>query len=252
MPHQLTGVWLGRRPYGPVLELQRALHAARVSGRGHDVALLVEHDPVITMGRSARAEHLLAPEAALRAAGFTVAAAERGGDVTVHGPGQLVVYPIVALDPGRRDVRRYVNRLAETMRRTIGDHGVAAEIVEGLVGLWVDRESPREWRGTESTATMAKIGAIGVRISRWVTMHGFALNLSIDLGLFRHVIPCGIREHPVTSLAELTGRPLAVADVAPRTLTHLAAELGLDRAEFCDGTRWPLEPGAPPAPLLVT
>jgi len=225
MSRRLTGIWLGRRPYGAVLGLQRALHAARARGEGHDVVLLVEHDPVITLGRSARAEHVLTAGAALAAAGIEVFAVERGGDVTLHGPGQLVAYPIVDLCPDRRDVRRYVNDLLEAMRQTVLDHGIAAGTVPGQVGLWVDRARPTSWPGAGAAEARAKVGALGVRIARWVTFHGFALNVSIDLSLYRHIVPCGIREHPVTSLAALTGRAPAVSEVARAAYAHLSARL---------------------------
>lgn len=236
MPRRLTGVWLGRRPYGAVLELQRSLHAARVHGEGHDVTLLVEHDPVITLGRSARAEHLLSSPAALHRAGLEVFTVERGGDVTLHGPGQLVAYPIVDLCPDRRDVRRYVNDLIEAMRRTVLDQGVAAGTVPGLVGLWVDRARPASWAGPEAAAVPAKIGALGVRIARWVTLHGFALNVSIDLALYRHIVPCGVRDHPVTSLAALTDRAAPLSEVARAAYGHLAAQLGAEPRPVVDAS----------------
>ncbi len=246
MPRRLTGIWLGRRPYGAVLELQRKLHAARVRGEGHDVVLLVEHDPVITLGRSARPEHVLTAGAALAAAGVEVFAVERGGDVTLHGPGQLVAYPIVDLSPDRRDVRRYVGDLIEAMRRTALDHGVAGGTVPGQVGLWVDRACPASWPGAPAAAALAKVGALGVRIARWVAFHGFALNVSIDLALYRHIVPCGIREHPVTSLAALTGRAPAVSEVARVAYAHLSARLDAVPSPVVDDLAPAAQPAAAP------
>lgn len=242
MQRRLSGLWLGRRGYASVLELQRSLHAERVAGKSRDLVLLVEHDPVITLGRSAHTEHLLRSEAALRAAGFEVAAVERGGDVTLHGPGQLVTYPIVNLAPDRKDVRRYVGALAETMRLTAADCGVASGTVPNLVGLWVDRARPDHWEGAGAAARLAKVGAIGVRIGRWVTMHGFALNLGIDLDLYRYIVPCGIREHPVTSIAELVGRAPSVADAAPQAFAHLSGCLTSEHSDWLDVSTWPLDP----------
>ncbi len=247
MPRRLTGVWLGRRPYGAVLELQRRLHAARVRGEGQDVALLVEHDPVITLGRSAHAEHLLTSAAGLLKSGIETFAVERGGDVTLHGPGQLVAYPIVDLRPDRRDVRRYVNDLIEAMRRTALDQGVATGTMPGLVGLWVDRARPTNWTGADAAAEPAKIGALGVRIARWITLHGFALNVSVDLALYGHIVPCGIREYPVTSLAALTGRAIALSEVARAAHEHLAARLGAEPSPVVDDSASALDPAAPPS-----
>lgn len=190
------------------------------------MVLVVEHAPVITLGRGAQRGHVLAPERALAARGVELFDTGRGGDVTVHAPGQLVVYPIVELAPNRRDVRRYVKDLIETMRRLAERWGIAAGPVDGLVGLWVNADAPTRWTGTEGATRLAKIGAIGVRISRWVTMHGFAFNLTTDLSLFSLIVPCGIREHGVTSVAALTGQQPAVGDVARPAVEMLAEVLG--------------------------
>jgi lipoyl(octanoyl) transferase len=211
MPRVLRGVWLGRRPYEPVFALQQRLHAARASGSTGDTVLYLEHTPVITLGRRANLAHVLVGSDALRQRGWDFVQTDRGGDVTLHAPGQLVSYPIVDLSPDRCDVRRYVRDLAETMRRVAERHGVAAGELPGLVGLWVDRASPARFpvrqrhEGGGDKRDMAKIGAIGVRISRWVTMHGFALNLSLESDVFRVIVPCGISAHGVTSIRELTG-----------------------------------------------
>ncbi|HXY39613.1 MAG TPA: lipoyl(octanoyl) transferase LipB [Vicinamibacteria bacterium] len=199
---------LGRVPYARGLELQQRLVAERQAGRGVDHLLLLEHDPVFTLGRNARPEHLLLPAEELRERGFEVFETGRGGDVTYHGPGQVVGYPILRLPPERRDVHRYVRDLEEVMIRTCADHGVAAGRVPGLTGAWVGAD---------------KIGAIGVRIARWVTSHGFALNVSTDLSVFDLIVPCGIRGRGVTSLERLLGRRVPLGEVTDRLAVHFAA-----------------------------
>ncbi len=195
-------------PYAAALDLQAALVADRQAGRISDTLLLLEHDPVLTLGRNARRENVLLPEDALRARGIALVETGRGGDVTYHGPGQIVGYPIVELPPGRRDVHRYVRDLEEVMIRACADHGVVATRVQGLTGAWVRDE---------------KIGAIGVRIARWVTSHGFALNVSVDLAPFDTIVPCGIRGRGVTSLERVLGRPVVADQVLSGLATHFAA-----------------------------
>ncbi len=199
---------LGRVPYGRGLELQQHLVAERQAGRIPDQLLLLEHDPVFTLGRSARHENVLFPDEELRARGYEVFESGRGGDVTYHGPGQVVGYPILDLSPDRCDVHRYVRDLEEVMIRTCADYGIEASRAAGLTGTWVAQE---------------KIGAIGVRISRWVTSHGFAFNVATDLAPFNLIVPCGIRNKGVTSLERLLGRPLPLDEVMDRLTTHFAA-----------------------------
>ena len=182
--------------------------AERQSGAIEDVLLLLEHDPVFTLGRNARRENLLLSEEELRARGFDVFETGRGGDVTYHGPGQVVGYPILDLSPDRRDVHRYVRDLEEAMIRTCRDYGVEAGRVAGLTGAWVGSE---------------KIGAIGVRIARWVTSHGFAFNVATDLDPFGLIVPCGIRDRGITSLERLLGRPTDPSQVMQSLTRHLAA-----------------------------
>jgi lipoyl(octanoyl) transferase len=222
--------WLGQRPFAPVHRLQQRLVSARQSGHGRDVILVVEHEPVITLGRAAQRGHVLVSDSTLAARGIELAETGRGGDVTLHAPGQLVVYPIIELGPGRRDVRRYVQDLVETMRRLARRWDIDAGPVDGLVGLWVDPDAPSRWTGREGASRLAKLGAIGVRISRWVTMHGFAFNLTTDLGLFSAIVPCGIREHGVTSVAALTGQRPSVGEVASPVAQILAEVLGREIA----------------------
>jgi len=220
-------VFLGRRRYEPIHELQRRLVEARKEGRIGDTILLLEHEPVITLGRAADAANVLFSEDALRARGVDLVHTGRGGDVTYHGPGQLVAYPILDLRPDRCDVRRYVRALAETMILIAREHHVEAGVVEGLIGVWVDRQVPTEWASAEWARELAKLGAIGVRISRWITMHGFALNLAVDLDAFSLIVPCGIREHGVTSVHALTGHTPRVRDVALAAAPQFARALDL-------------------------
>ena len=198
---------LGRVPYARGLELQGRLVAERQADRVPDYLLLLEHDPVFTLGRNARRENVLLPDEALRARGFDVFETGRGGDVTYHGPGQVVGYPILALAPDRRDVHRYVRDLEEVMIRASGDYGLEAGRVVGLTGTWIGPD---------------KIGAIGVRISRWVTSHGFAFNVSTDLEAFGLIVPCGIRGRGVTSLERSLGREVALDEVMDRLTAHFA------------------------------
>jgi lipoyl(octanoyl) transferase len=234
MRRQLVGIWLGRRRYDAVHRLQQELQARRQAGEVPDLVLLLEHEPVITLGRGAHGENILVPREILAARGVDLVETGRGGDVTLHAPGQLVAYPIVDLSPDRRDVRRYVNDLSEVMRGLAADHGVASGAVPGMIGLWVDAAEPARWEGPERARRMQKLGAIGVRISRWVTMHGFALNLSTDLELFSLIVPCGIQTHGVTSLQALTGGAPSVHAAATRALTLLAERLDADVVDLRD------------------
>ena len=183
---------LGLVPYAAALETQRELIAARQSGAAGDQLLLLEHPAVITIGVSGRRHrgHVLASSAQLRDHGIELLDVPRGGDVTFHGPGQLVGYPIIDLKPDRCDVHRYVRDLEEVLIRTVASFGVVAGRVAGLTGVWVGDD---------------KLAAIGVRLSRWVTSHGFALNVAPDLGQFSLIVPCGLAGRGVTSLERLMG-----------------------------------------------
>jgi len=178
---------LGRLSYAAALELQRRLVEQRRQGLIPDQFLLLEHPHVITLGRNGRPEHLLAPLEILRRAGIEFYHTERGGDITYHGPGQLIGYPILNLREWRQDVVAYVRALEQVIIEALGKFGLRAERVAGRTGVWVDGR---------------KIAAIGVRISRWITSHGFALNVSTDLSYFGYIVPCGLSA-PVTSMAEL-------------------------------------------------
>jgi lipoyl(octanoyl) transferase len=189
--------------------------AARQAGRIPDQLLLLEHDPVFTLGRNARQENVLFPAEALRERGFDVFETGRGGDVTYHGPGQVVGYPILELPLERRDVHRYVRDLEELMIRACADYGLAARRVDGLTGAWLGDE---------------KVGAIGVRIARWVTSHGFALNVGTDLAPFDLIVPCGIRGRGVTSIERALGRPVPLEAVMRRLTAHFEAVFGFEAA----------------------
>jgi lipoyl(octanoyl) transferase len=193
--------------------MQRALVEDRRAGRLGDLLLLVEHPHVITLGvrGDGGRSHILATPDALDARGVEVLETGRGGDITYHGPGQIVGYPIIDLNPDRRDVHRYVRDLEDVLMRTTADYGIGATRVEGLTGVWVGRE---------------KIAAIGVRIARWITSHGFALNVTTDLDYFDLIVPCGIADRGVTSLARLLGHPVAPREVEDRVASHFAAVFG--------------------------
>jgi lipoyl(octanoyl) transferase len=209
---------LGTVDYAEAHRLQKELLAKRIAGAIGDTVLLLEHPPVLTMGRSSKERHVLAPPEVLEARGISVHEVGRGGDVTYHGPGQLVAYPIIDLKPDRRDVRKYVWSLEETMIRTCADLGLPAARVEGLNGAWIgDR----------------KVGAVGVRISQWVTMHGLALNANSDLTHFDLIVPCGIQDKSVTSLSAELGRTTFVADVIEPLARHFA-ELYESEVEWQD------------------
>jgi len=224
--------WLGRKPYDEVHELQKELLQKRVAKEIPSTLLLVEHEPVVTIGKGGHVENVLGgvdKREALRARGVAFAETGRGGDVTYHGPGQLVAYPIFDLRPDRCDVRRYVNDLARVMIALCGDCGVAAGTIPGdakYVGVWVDRDSPEQWTEIDANDAafpgrrLAKIGAIGVRLSHWVTMHGFAFNVRPNLAHFALIVPCGIREYGVTSLEDLGRDAPSVEKVAERAAAH--------------------------------
>lgn len=225
-------MWLGRRRYEPVHRLQQNLFEARQQRAVGDTLLLLEHEPVITLGRGAKREHLLIGEDALRARGIDLCETARGGDVTYHGPGQLVGYPIVDLAPDRCDVRRYVGDLLRSMTAVAASLGIGAGTIAEYPGIWVDLASPGAWPGQTGAARPAKLGAVGVRISRWVTMHGFALNATTAMDAFSLIVPCGIREHGVTSIAQLRGASPAPAELAREAALALCKSLDAEMPEL--------------------
>ena len=204
---------LGVVPYGEALAVQKALVEERRAGRVPNRLLLLQHPPVITVGvRRDSRSHIVAGDALLNERGVEVYDAGRGGDVTYHGPGQVVGYPILDLRPDRCDVHRYVRDLEDVMIRVCADYGVAAGRVSGLSGAWVGAE---------------KIGAIGVRISRWITSHGFAFNVNTRLDDFQLIVPCGIVDRGVTSLQKLLGRAVPIEDVEERVMARFAEVFGM-------------------------
>jgi lipoyl(octanoyl) transferase len=186
-------------PYAAASEVQRALVEERRAGRVPDLLLLLEHPHVITLGVKVDAarSHLVATPELLASKGVEVHESGRGGDITYHGPGQIVGYPILDLRPDRCDVHRYVRDLEEVMIRTAADFGLQAGRIQGLTGAWIGAD---------------KLGAIGVRISRWITSHGFAFNVSTDLEYFRLIVPCGITSGGVISLTRALGRRVSNAE----------------------------------------
>jgi lipoyl(octanoyl) transferase len=202
-------VELGFIGYADALALQRRLVVARKAGLMEDVLLLCEHPHVITLGRNGKREHLLASENVLRQKGVEFHETDRGGDITYHGPGQIVGYPILDLGAIRRDVHWYVRMLEEIMIRTTAEFGITAKRVAGRTGIWVDTA------GTEE-----KLAAIGVHLSRWVTSHGFAYNVATDLRYFDLIVPCGIADRKATSLEKLLARSVRRNEVVPKLASH--------------------------------
>ncbi len=191
---------LHRVTYENGLRMQETLVALRQQDQIPDQLLLLEHPPVITLGRGGDAANLLAPRESLEASGIRFFETTRGGDITYHGPGQIVGYPLIHLGEGNRDIRKYVTRLEEVIMRTLGDFGIESTREEGMRGVWSGRE---------------KVAAIGVRIARWVTSHGFALNVAPDLEHFRLITPCGLAGKRVTSMQRLLGRQITMSEVFP-------------------------------------
>ena len=191
--------WLGRVGYREALAMQEGAVGSLKSSEGNEQLLLLEHPHVLTLGRGADSANILARADQLESLSIEVHETGRGGDVTYHGPGQLVGYPIINLKPDRCDVHRYVRDIEEVMIRSIAELGITGERISGLTGVWVGDE---------------KVGAIGVRIARWITSHGFALNVNTDLEYFQMIVPCGITDKGVTSLSSLLGRRLDMKDVA--------------------------------------
>jgi len=222
---------VGLIQYADAWELQKRIVAARKAGAIEDVLLFCEHPHVITLGRSGNRAHLLASEIVLRQKGVEYFESTRGGDITYHGPGQIVGYPILNLSAIRRDVVWYVRMLEEAMIRTTADLGIVARRESGKAGIWVDAQeriatqSPRSAQRTEETAE--KLAAIGVHISRWVTSHGFAYNVSTDLRYFELIVPCGIASRKATSLEKLLQRNVSLAEIKPLLAKHLGEVFAL-------------------------
>jgi lipoyl(octanoyl) transferase len=224
---------LGLVEYGVAWELQRRVAAARKAGAISDVLLLCEHPHVITLGRSGKISNLRASDRVLRRMGVSFFETNRGGDITYHGPGQLVGYPILNLAEIRRDVAWYVRSLEEAMMRATAEFGVAPKRVASRTGVWVNVPGgfvAGEGKGIEEVKEATdeeKLAAIGVHLSRWVTSHGFAYNVSTDLRYFDLIVPCGIAGKRATSLEKLLGRRVEIKEVAPRIAAHLGEIFGL-------------------------
>ncbi len=212
---------LGLIGYAEAYALQKRIVAARKAEAIEDVLLLCEHPHVITQGRNGKREHLLVSEPVLRQKGMEYYETSRGGDITYHGPGQIVGYPILNLSAIRRDVVWYVRTLEEAMIRATAEFGVTSERLAGKTGIWVRTGNTEE-----------KLAAIGVHISRWVTSHGFAYNVSTDLRNFDLIVPCGIAGCKATSLEKLLGRSVEKEEVAPRIAKHLGEVLALEMKEI--------------------
>ncbi len=217
--------WIGRVPYKEALALQRALHTRAVD----DYLLLLEHPHVYTLGRNADTAHLLIPPADV---GADLEPADRGGDVTYHGPGQLVGYPIITLPEwrdGLRDVVQYVRRLEAVLIAALADLGIEAGVEKGLTGVWAPTPAGSVARGG-GCPPKEKIAAIGVKVSRGRTMHGFALNVDPDLAMFDHIVPCGIRGRGVTSVTRILGRPVEMRTIVDTVVARFAEEFAPDAA----------------------
>jgi lipoyl(octanoyl) transferase len=227
---ELLVVDLGLAEYGAAWELQRRVVAARKAGGVPDVLLLCEHPHVITLGRNGNVANLRASDHVLGQMGVSFFETNRGGDITYHGPGQLVGYPILNLSEIRRDVGWYVRSIEEALIRASAEFGVLGRRVAGRTGVWVD--VPVAFAGDQGNETKEvdeeKLGAIGVHLSRWVTSHGFAYNVSTDLRYFDLIVPCGIAGKRATSLEKLLGRRVEIKEVAPRIAAHLGGIFGLD------------------------
>ena len=204
-PRVCEARWLGLVTYSDGLRLQEQSVEQLRAGDGSEQLLLLEHPHVFTLGRGADPVNILASREQLQSHSIEVHETGRGGDVTYHGPGQLVGYPIINLKPDRCDVHRYVRDIEEVLIRTIADFGVTGERIKGLTGVWVGNE---------------KIAAIGVRIARWITSHGFALNVNTDLSYFQMIVPCGITDKGVTSLSQILGRQIETQEVARTAAQH--------------------------------
>lgn len=193
--------WLGRVPYQDGLAMQEEMVARRRAGEIPDQLILLEHPHVVTLGTSSREEHVLLSPDEMEARGIELFQVGRGGDVTYHGPGQLVGYPILGLAPDRKDLHRYLRDMEEVLLRTLAEFGIAAGRQEGLTGVWTPQ---------------GKIAAIGVRVSSgWITSHGFALNVDPALSYFSAIVPCGLRDRSVTSMSSILGRALSLQEVSP-------------------------------------
>ncbi len=216
---------LGKAPYARALQVQYALVRRLIErGRSQAALVLVEHDPpVITLGRRARESHILASPQFLRTRGVELIESARGGDVTYHGPGQIVAYPILRLDPKRRPLHAHVSNLEEAVIRVARSYGVEAERAAGRTGVWTPQ---------------GKLAAIGVAVHHWVTYHGVAMNVASDLSGFDLIVPCGLRNHAVTSLERLVGKPVDFEEAKERLRSSLGEAFGFDAVVTPSQEQW--------------
>jgi len=227
---------LGRVSYDEAWAIQKALHRRmiaekRAGERPDHLLLLVEHPHVYTLGQNGRREHLLATDADLAAMHATFVPVDRGGDITYHGPGQMVGYPLLDLERFKPDLHDYLRRLEETVIRTLATYGVAGNRVPSRTGVWV---------GPDAHGPERKICAFGIRCARWVTMHGWALNLNVDLSRFDAIVPCGIADRGVTSLAHDTGHAMDEAEAADRLLNAFSDVFDARLARLRPNEAWAL------------
>lgn len=206
-PKPLAVEWLGLVPYAPSWDLQKRIAAERLEGRRTDTLLLLEHPPTYTLGRNSLTEHILVGSEEIARRGATVERIDRGGEVTYHGPGQLVAYPIMKLEGDERSVTSLVWNLEQAIIDTLGEYGIPGERLEGQRGVWA--------RG-------CKIASLGLAVKRWVTTHGMALNVALDMSYFTLINPCGHSETVMTSIEQEIGRPVPVADVGAVFARHFA------------------------------
>ncbi len=210
---QLLVVNLGTTRYADAWELQKQIFSARLAQRIGDVLLLTEHEPVFTLGKGADGNHLLASDEELSEKKIDMFWIDRGGDVTFHGPGQIVGYPILDLNQHYNDIHRYLRDIEEMIIRTLKEYGITAGREKEFTGVWVNNE---------------KIAALGVKVSKWITMHGFAMNVNTDLSFFDRIIPCGIFHKGVTSLEQILGRRVDLDEVQQTLVRHFSKILLLE------------------------
>jgi lipoyl(octanoyl) transferase len=203
---------LGLADYKEVWDLQKKIHLYKQQNKFNDVIITVEHPPVYTLGKTGDRNHILISDEEMKKAGISYYEIDRGGDITYHGPGQLVGYPILDLDNFFTDIHLYLRTLEEAVILTLKDYGIEAGRYPGFTGVWLDADNEKA----------RKICAMGVRCSRWVTMHGFAFNVNVDLDYFKNIVPCGIDDKAVTSLAKELGYHLDMEEVKGKLKNHIA------------------------------
>ena len=204
---------LGLLDYLKAWDLQKKIFQDRRDGKTGDILLLLQHPHTYTIGKSGKAEHLLVSREALADKGIFVYDIDRGGDITYHGPGQLVGYPIISLTENKLSISDYVRNLEEVIIITMAEYGVEAGRIKGLTGVWLGN---------------SKIAAIGVKVSHWLTMHGFALNVNTDLEYFNYITPCGIKDKGVTSLSRIMGKQVESGEVAKKTVENFGKVFNME------------------------